>query len=428
MEEEGGAGGLTCLWFECGYKFREQEELVRHIEKAHIDQRKGEDFTCYWAGCSRQCRSFNARYKLLIHMRVHSGEKPNKCTYQDCNKAFSRLENLKIHLRSHTGERPYVCQHQGCSKCFSNSSDRAKHQRTHQDTKPYACSVPGCNKRYTDPSSLRKHFKNHSRDQQQNKRLKKDGEMAMGGGGGGDILHDCLTVQQLHPEGSTPMDHSDSAAMGRSPLGPLPVNFTDIYSGVSFSSPLTGGTGTGGAPGVSSQLSPGRMQGSPMNTSTLAMVDEAHDSMGGYSGGSMLSPRPLPPIRRPQGGVPGMHGAYGHPGYPLGHHLNREMMAGPPPASPRQVMMGGGVGGEYNSCRMGAMQASPLYASALPHLLQEQFSTEAPQPYPQQGFDPNMPVGLEGFQSMEPEQQFLQLTAVDSCNNQAPVIFADGSS
>ncbi|XP_048521753.1 zinc finger protein GLIS1 [Dendroctonus ponderosae] len=99
-------------------------------------------------------------------MRVHSGEKPNKCPFKGCNKAFSRLENLKIHQRSHTGERPYLCQFTGCSKCFSNSSDRAKHQRTHFDTKPYACQVMGCLKKYTDPSSLRKHVKNHSHEEQ----------------------------------------------------------------------------------------------------------------------------------------------------------------------------------------------------------------------------------------------------------------------
>ncbi|NWU70796.1 GLIS3 protein, partial [Pterocles burchelli] len=73
-------GKHGCRWVDCGVLYDQQEELVRHIEKIHIDQRKGEDFTCFWAGCPRRYKPFNARYKLLIHMRVHSGEKPNKCT------------------------------------------------------------------------------------------------------------------------------------------------------------------------------------------------------------------------------------------------------------------------------------------------------------------------------------------------------------
>lgn len=68
-----------CKWMDCRATYGQKEELVRHIEKVHIDQRKGEEFTCFWAGCVRRHKPFNARYKLLIHMRVHSGEKPNKC-------------------------------------------------------------------------------------------------------------------------------------------------------------------------------------------------------------------------------------------------------------------------------------------------------------------------------------------------------------
>nr|XP_020144881.1 zinc finger protein GLIS1 isoform X2 [Microcebus murinus] len=183
------AGRQACRWVDCCAAYEQQEELVRHIEKSHIDQRKGEDFTCFWAGCVRRYKPFNARYKLLIHMRVHSGEKPNKCMFEGCSKAFSRLENLKIHLRSHTGEKPYLCQHPGCQKAFSNSSDRAKHQRTHLDTKPYACQIPGCSKRYTDPSSLRKHVKAHSAKEQQ---------LHVGPDTEADVLTECLALQQLH--------------------------------------------------------------------------------------------------------------------------------------------------------------------------------------------------------------------------------------
>ncbi|KAM6918565.1 zinc finger protein GLIS1 [Xenentodon cancila] len=208
----------SCHWIDCSATYSSQEELVRHIEKVHIDQRKGEEFACFWAGCVRRHKPFNARYKLLIHMRVHSGEKPNKCMFEGCSKAFSRLENLKIHLRSHTGEKPYICQHPGCLKAFSNSSDRAKHQRTHLDTKPYACQIPGCSKRYTDPSSLRKHVKAHSAKGLQEREVKAQVHTMLES----DVLSDCLARQHLHGPVST---HQET----RSPL-PALDDFTGVFS------------------------------------------------------------------------------------------------------------------------------------------------------------------------------------------------------
>ncbi|XP_067880908.1 zinc finger protein GLI1 [Heterodontus francisci] len=149
----------NCHWEECSKEFESQDQLVHHINNEHIHGEKKE-FVCHWQDCSREQRPFKAQYMLVVHMRRHTGEKPHKCTFEGCNKAYSRLENLKTHLRSHTGEKPYVCEHEGCNKAFSNASDRAKHQnRTHSNEKPYVCKIPCCTKRYTDPSSLRKHVK-----------------------------------------------------------------------------------------------------------------------------------------------------------------------------------------------------------------------------------------------------------------------------
>nr|XP_046231571.1 zinc finger protein GLIS3 isoform X4 [Scatophagus argus] len=226
LEEEEGEledyGTHCCMWLNCSAVYEQKEELVRHIEKLHVDQRKAEDFTCYWVGCPRNFKPFNARYKLLIHMRVHSGEKPNKCTFEGCKKAFSRLENLKIHLRSHTGEKPYLCQHPGCHKAFSNSSDRAKHQRTHLETKPYTCQVPGCAKRYTDPSSLRKHVKSHStKERQLRKKMKSTTGVTQ------DSLTDCLTIHPLQ-QSLSPLARIDST------LNSSPGASYESYSGLSI--------------------------------------------------------------------------------------------------------------------------------------------------------------------------------------------------
>lgn len=88
-----------CFWIDCNQTFTYQIQLVgfsffnqlnfnpffliqvTHIEYCHIDPQRycQDNYTCYWLKCPREFKSFNARYKLLNHMRIHSGEKPNKC-------------------------------------------------------------------------------------------------------------------------------------------------------------------------------------------------------------------------------------------------------------------------------------------------------------------------------------------------------------
>ncbi|XP_036331313.1 zinc finger protein GLIS2 homolog [Rhagoletis pomonella] len=147
----------VCEWSNCGRDHNTLEALAGHVTKVHAVASPADGlYYCRWIGCTRM-RGFSARYKMLVHARTHTKEKPHQCHL--CAKSFSRAENLKIHIRSHSGEKPYLCTYEGCNKAYSNSSDRFKHTRTHAMDKPYMCKVPGCQKRYTDPSSLRKHVK-----------------------------------------------------------------------------------------------------------------------------------------------------------------------------------------------------------------------------------------------------------------------------
>nr|pir hypothetical protein Y47D3A.7 - Caenorhabditis elegans [Caenorhabditis elegans] len=156
-----GDHDLTCRWKSCNSSFQTLKALVDHVQESHVQSTEQEHhaWRCEWEGCDRN-ETFKALYMLIVHVRRHTGEKPNKCEYPGCGKEYSRLENLKTHRRTHTGEKPYKCEFADCEKAFSNASDRAKHQnRTHSNLKPYSCQIPQCTKSYTDPSSLRKHIK-----------------------------------------------------------------------------------------------------------------------------------------------------------------------------------------------------------------------------------------------------------------------------
>ncbi|XP_036905758.1 zinc finger protein GLI2 [Sturnira hondurensis] len=247
----------NCHWEDCTKEYDTQEQLVHHINNEHIHGEKKE-FVCRWQACTREQKPFKAQYMLVVHMRRHTGEKPHKCTFEGCSKAYSRLENLKTHLRSHTGEKPYVCEHEGCNKAFSNASDRAKHQnRTHSNEKPYICKIPGCTKRYTDPSSLRKHVKTvHGPDAHVTKKqrndvhlraplLKENGDNEAntepGGQGSEETaeasstsqgMEDCLHIKAIKIEGSGLCQSSpgaqSSCSSEPSPLGSAPNNDSGV--------------------------------------------------------------------------------------------------------------------------------------------------------------------------------------------------------
>ena len=108
---------VACMWIEpdmpspqkpCNKFFGSLHEIVTHITVEHVGGPEIANHTCFWENCPREGKPFKAKYKLVNHIRVHTGEKPFPCPFPGCGKVFARSENLKIHKRTHTGKPPIL--------------------------------------------------------------------------------------------------------------------------------------------------------------------------------------------------------------------------------------------------------------------------------------------------------------------------------
>ncbi|TPX65154.1 hypothetical protein CcCBS67573_g08212 [Chytriomyces confervae] len=138
--------------------------------------------------CAVCLKEFTKNAKLQLHLMSHSGERPFKCTFEGCTKAYSRKSHLDVHALSHQAsmdeKKPFKCTFGHTPVSISdNSKSEQDHKEDDEeaeeeedeldDSKSYTSSVSRlvrggseaggrCDARFSSFYHLQRHLKAHT--------------------------------------------------------------------------------------------------------------------------------------------------------------------------------------------------------------------------------------------------------------------------
>nr|XP_037283728.1 zinc finger protein 236-like [Rhipicephalus microplus] len=112
-----------------------------------------------WHQCMYCTKEFKKPSDLVRHIRIHTQEKPYKCS--NCFRAFAVKSTLTAHTRAtHLGVKQFQCP--TCQHLFSTRGSLKVHMRIHTGDKPYTCGI--CSKSFSSSRRCKMHVAAHCRD------------------------------------------------------------------------------------------------------------------------------------------------------------------------------------------------------------------------------------------------------------------------
>ena len=137
----------------CGKAYASDQSLKAHIKYSHTDI--AEPVVCGFDGCNRR---FKNDFCLKSHQNMCHILK-FECDYPNCDYKIGSKSQLNKHkIENHTNERPFKCQYEGCDKAFKFQRQYENHIKTHSTTL-LTCPHEGCDRTYNIENSLQQHIK-----------------------------------------------------------------------------------------------------------------------------------------------------------------------------------------------------------------------------------------------------------------------------